>query len=175
MEHKKIKNAIKDAVKESHLGELNDKDVDVSVNVKQKRPKIPENIMVFQVTAYMCATELKPASNKILMLFYSLSAYENYISMDVSTMCEVLGMSKPTVVNGLKELVDNNVIVKLAHPTDNRRHDYFLNPYTAWKGNSYARKEMINRIKGSSAAAQLDMFSGRVSDDKDLKINRLGE
>ena len=42
----------------------------ISVNFgKKKRVPLPPNIMVFQTFAFLAATELKPATNKVLMLF----------------------------------------------------------------------------------------------------------
>jgi DNA-binding transcriptional regulator GbsR (MarR family) len=69
-----------------------------------------------------------------------------------------LNMSKPTVVNGLKELEENNIIIKYQNVNDNRRHDYFINPITAWKGNSYTRDKQIKKIAGSNPG-QLELFS----------------
>ena len=45
----------------------------INVNFGKKRIPLPPNIMVFQTFAFLAATELKPATNKVLMLFF---AYE---------------------------------------------------------------------------------------------------
>lgn len=164
---KQLASITKEITEKAHLGGLNDKDVEVSVNVRQKRGKLPPNIMVFQAFAYLCATKLKPASNKVLMLFFSLSGYENYVGMDVSTIMEDLGLSKPSVVNALKELEENNIIVKTLNLQDKRRHDYFINPLSAWKGNSFTRQKMIKSATLNNPN-QLQMFSDEIGRDADL-------
>ena len=161
----------KEVTKNAHLGTLNDKEVEVSINVRQKRGKLPPNIMVFQAFAYLSATELKPATNKVLMLFFSLSGYENYVGMDVLTMMEELKLSKPTIVNALKELEDNNIVVKFANMTDKRRNDYFINPLSAWKGNSFTRQKMIKTVTLQNPN-QLSMFDEGIQKDLDLYKNK---
>ena len=71
---------------------------------------------------------------------------------------EELKMSEPTVVNGLKELEVNNIIIKYQNTKDRRRHDYFINPTAAWKGNSYTRDKQIKKIKHDDPE-QLNLFS----------------
>lgn len=163
----KIKNAVKDIVSEAHLGQLNGKDIDVNVYAGGKRIQLAPMIMVFQKFAYLCATEMKPSSNKVLMLFFAVSAYENVVSMDVKTIQEYLGLGKTAVVTALNELEENNIIIKMQYTHDKRRHEYFINPYTAWKGNAQSRKAKLKEInKGNKL--QLDMFSGQIKTEKDL-------
>jgi len=126
----------------------------VNIRTEKKRIPLPQNVMVFQAFAYLSATKLKPSTNRILMLLFSKSAYENYIGMDVKTMSEELDMSERSVLRGLNELEVNNIIIKLKHPSDKRRHDYFINPSASWKGNSYTRKKMLESIPQN----QLDLF-----------------
>jgi predicted transcriptional regulator len=164
----------KEITQNAHLGALNGKDIDVSVNVRQKRGKLPPNIMVFQAFAYLSATKLKPATNKVLMLFFSISGYENYVGMDVTTIMEELNLSKPSVVNALKELEDNNIIMKVANVIDKRRNDYFINPLSAWKGNSFTRQKMIKTLTLHNPN-QLSIFSDfneTIKKDIDLYRNK---
>ena len=127
----------------------------VNVNVINKKGvPMPPNIMVFQTFAFLAATKLKPSTNKVLMLFFANSGYENYVGMDVLTICEKLEISKRSCVSALSELEKNNIIIKTDHPADRRRNDYFLNPYSAWKGNSNARKKMLEIIPEN----QLSLF-----------------
>lgn len=136
----------------------------VNVNVITKRGvKLPPNIMVFQTFAYLAATKLKPASNKVLMLFFASSGYENYVGMDVSTISERLDISERQVVRAVKELKDNNIIISTPHPADRRRNDYFLNPYSAWKGNSVARQKMMSIVPEN----QLDLFDIKANEHKE--------
>lgn len=126
----------------------------VSVIVQRDRIKLSPMVMVFQTFAYLAATKLKPATNRLIMLLLSKSYYENYVGMDVKTICEELGITRQSVVSSINELVDNNIVIKLKHPTDNRRHDYFINPLAMWKGNGYTRAQAIKKIDKK----QLDLF-----------------
>ena len=107
------------------------------------RAKIPPAIMLFQTFAYLAATKLKPATNRVLNLLFSMTAFENFIGMDIKTIAEELEMTERSVISSLKELVDNNIIIKVDHPSDRRRNDYFINPTAAWKGNSIKRNKSI--------------------------------
>jgi hypothetical protein len=129
----------------------------VSVRTAPKRISLPDNMMVFQSFAYLASTKLKPSTNRILMFFFAKSAYENFIGIDVKTLMEELKMSEPTVVNGLKELEVNNIIIKFQNTKDRRRHDYFINPTAAWKGNSFTRDKQIKKITGENPN-QLALF-----------------
>lgn len=126
----------------------------VVISKQKKRIPLPPNVMVFQAFAYLSATELKPSTNRILMLLFAQSAYENFIGMDVKTISEDLKMSERSVIRGLNELEKNNIIIKYKHPSDKRRHDYFINPTASWKGNSFTRNKMIK----STDPNQLEMF-----------------
>jgi len=152
-----IKKSTEKAVSESKHLDGDNRSIEVSVNVRSKRIPLPQNIMVFQAFALLAAVNLKPSSNRILMLFFGMSAYENYIGMDVKTISEELNMSERSVIRGLKEIEDCNIIIKYPHPTDRRRHDYFINPLGAWKGNSYARKKALKKLKSNEK--QLDLFN----------------
>lgn len=136
----------------------------VNVNVARQKVKLPQNIMVFQTFAFLAATKLKPATNCVLMLLFSKSHYENLISMDVLTIAEALEYTEQTVISALKELAKNNIVIKIKHPNDKRRNDYFLNPIAAWKGNSYTRKQAISLIQKK----QLCLF-GIDSQERDWK------
>ena len=129
----------------------------VTIRTQTKRIPLEPNVMVFQRFAFLAATKLLPSSNQILMLFFSFSAYENYVGMDVKTISEHLKITERTVITALKELVENNIIIKLKMIGDARRHDYFINPVAAWKGNSYTRKEKMKKIS-SMDPDQLKMF-----------------
>ena len=164
-------------VKDAHLGELNgEKDVLVQVNVqKGRKAPLPPNIMVMQKFAYLSATQLKPASTRVLMLFFAMAGYENYVGMDVKTIQEELGIkSKMTIVSALKELEENNIIIKIENVTDRRRNDYFINPLSAWKGNSNTRKKMHRNL--AIHTNQLSLFpetENEISDDSQLDDEKI--
>jgi hypothetical protein len=132
-------------------------ETNVMIRTGPKRISLPPSLIVFQAAAYLCATKLNASTNRILMFFFAKSAYENYIGIDIKTLMEELNMSKPTVVNGLKELELSNILIKYQNINDNRRHDYFINPVTAWKGNSFTRNQKIKFLT-SKDPKQLDLF-----------------
>lgn len=143
--------------------------IETSVNIRTepKRISLPPSLIVFQAAAYLCATKLNASTNRILMFFFAKSAYENYIGIDIKTLMDELNMSKPTVVNGLKELESSNILIKFQNVNDNRRHDYFINPITAWKGNSFTRDQKIKQIKMANPK-QLDLFGEDKSEPKKI-------
>ena len=120
-----------------------------------KRIPLPANIMVFQAFAYLAATRLKDCSNRVLMLLFSKSGYENFVSMDIVTIAEELNYTERSVIAALNELTENKIIIKTQHPSDKRRNDYFINPVAAWKGNGFTRKKRIEMID----PAQTRLFS----------------
>jgi hypothetical protein len=132
-------------------------ETNVMIRTAPKRISLPPSLIVFQAAAYLCATKLNASTNRILMFFFAKSAYENYIGIDIKTLMEELNMSKPTVVNGLKDLESNNILIKFQNVNDNRRHDYFINPITAWKGNSFTRDKKIKQITKENPK-QLNLF-----------------
>jgi predicted transcriptional regulator len=143
---------IHNAVKNTSIG--NSKEINI-YHVDKKRIPLPANIMVFQAFAYLAATKLKDCSNRVLMLLFSKSGYENFVSMDVTTIAEELNYTNRSVISALEELTKHNIIIKTQHPSDKRRNDYFINPMSAWKGNSFARKKMIESIDTN----QLNLFN----------------
>lgn len=133
--------------------------VNVNINNKKRLP-LPPNVMVFQTFAFLAATELKPSTNKVLMLFFANSGYENVIGMDVRSIAEALDISQRTVTNATNELEEHNIIIKAQHPRDKRRFDYFLNPFASWKGNSESRRRMMQIIPDN----QLSLFGQKTKD-----------
>lgn len=153
---KKIKKSIEEILPQAHLGHLNGKEIETRIIVSPRRLPLPDNIMVFQAFAYLAATKLTTTAIKILMLFFSKSAYENYIGMDIKTIAEDLKMKERMVIYALKELTEHNIIIKTKYVTDRRRNDYFINPLAAWRGNSFTRKRSIKKLEENKN--QLDIF-----------------
>jgi|LakMenE22Apr09ns_1017241.scaffolds.fasta_scaffold02989_2 hypothetical protein len=164
------------AIREASNSNIEQTPCDINVFIKReaKKPKLPPSIMVFQAAAFLCSTKLNASTNRILMYFFSKSAYENFVGIDVKTLMEELNVSKPTVVNALKDLEYNNILIKYQNVNDKRRHDYFINPISAWKGKSYIRKNQIDKIK-SENPDQLDLFDVDYKDyllmEKHLEVN----
>lgn len=135
---------------------------EITVNIREEKKKIPlpPSIIVFQAAAFLCSTKLTASANRILMFFFSKSVYENFIGIDVLTLSEELKIGKLTVIKGLQELEEANIIIKIQNTQDRRRHDYFINPIAAWKGNSFTRNVQINKMKETKEShAQLNLFN----------------
>ena len=141
-----LKEKVAKGVKNIVVGDLENDAVDVFVSVKTKRLKLPPNVMVFQMFAYLASTRLSGSSNRLLMYFISISGYENYCSIDIKTMMEELNLSKQSIVKGLDELVKQSIVIKIPNSIDARRNDYFINPMSMWKGNSFSRKNAVNKL-----------------------------
>jgi hypothetical protein len=146
----------------------NTSDVKVTVNVTKDRLPLPQNVMVFQAFATIAAIKLKPATNRILMFLFGLSAYENYLSIDIKTLSEQLELTDRSVISAINELVENKIILKFPHPTDKRRNDYFINPLAAWKGNSYARRTKIRAILKDKNQMELSLFNDPANEKHSL-------
>lgn len=163
MDKRKTLEKLQDIIK-SEFNEDEQKGMDAFLTIKPKtRPSLAPNIMVFQTFAYLASTELKPSSNKVLMYLFSMSAYENFLGIDIKTLSEKLSMSERSVISALNELEDNGVIAKVKSGTDRRRNDYFINPMSAWKGNSTARKMKLDIIEDEDPN-QLHLFGETLAD-----------
>jgi|TARA_B110000259_G_C13986565_1_gene390690 predicted transcriptional regulator len=155
----KLQENVKDVINNAHLGELNSKELVTTIHVGRAKVKLAPSIIVYQESAYWSATTLKPASNSVIMLFLSLSHFENYVGIDQLTIAEELGMTVRTVQKSIAELIKFNVIIKVSNPTDRRRSDYFINPFHSWKGSAMKRKAFIkNCKKDKQIKNQLSLF-----------------
>lgn len=140
------------------VGRDNNLEVDVVNIVKQRQGKMPESLFVLQ----NFASEMSKRGNytittfRVLMYFFSLSQYENFISIDIKSIAENMNISKESVKRATKQLTDDNIILKIEHPSDKRRIDYFINPKAAWKGKTITRDKFLKKAKDTKV--QLDMF-----------------
>lgn len=142
------------------VGRDNNMDVQVTNIVKQRTGKMPQAVFLLQSFAQKvsCRKDYSANTFRVLMYFFALSKYENFVSIDVKTISENLEISEMSVKRATKQLTDDNIILKIEHPSDKRRIDYFLNPMASWKGKSLNRDKAINKLTKKNKA-QLDMFS----------------
>jgi DNA-binding MarR family transcriptional regulator len=143
---------------------------------KKSAVKAAPNIQLFQTAANVAATTLTPSANKILMYILSIAEFENFLSMDQKTLNENLGISLRAVEYGIKELIDNGIIIKVKHPSDKRRNDYFLNPMQAWKGKTLNKKIAIVQFFKDNGT-QLSLFgesvqNGQVRELEEIKAKK---
>lgn len=136
--------------------------VESNTYIKTKRGRMPDSMFMLQAFAGKIARQKKYTSDtyRVLFHFVELSAYENFLSIDVRTISENLEMSERNVSRATKQLVSDNVIIKIAHPIDKRRNDYFINPYAAWRGQAINRDKSIEKFKKNKI--QLDMFDDQI-------------
>jgi DNA-binding MarR family transcriptional regulator len=146
------------------LAGLDPSDYDLSLR-KKSNPKSAPNIQVFQTAAYLAATCLSPSAAKIFLYFLSMSEFENYVGVShQDTIAEDTGIKKRTVVDALKELTDNGIIIKTANIQDKRLVDYWLNPMSAWKGKTLNRKIALQKIAFENKN-QLHLFGETYEDN----------
>lgn len=142
------------------VGKESGLNVEVTNIVKFKQGKMPDSVFMLQAFAQKLSgrVDYSPVVFRVLFYFISLSQYENFVSVDIKTISENLDISEPSVKRATKKLVDDNVVIKVPHPSDKRRVDYFLNPLGMWKGKTITRDKFINKAKQNKM--QLDMFRG---------------
>lgn len=136
----------------------NNINLDVTNIYKIRSGKLPDSVFVLQDFASKMAlqTHYKVNTFKVLFYFIAVSKYENFISVDVKTISEDINISIPSVKRSTKQLAEDNVILKVPHPSDNRRIDYFLNPIAVWRGKSLNRDKFITKAKNNKL--QLKLF-----------------
>ena len=127
------------------LAGIDPTDYDFSLKKKADQPKPAPNIQVFQTAAYLAATCLAPSANKLLMYFLSISQFENAVSIDQKSLSEDLSMSLSSVEKGMRELIENGIVLKVKYLKDGRRNEYWLNPMSAWKGKTLNRKIALQK------------------------------
>jgi hypothetical protein len=157
MTKRKKVESIADGVKSLYNNVYPEKETIITVKESPKRIPLPQHVMLFQAFAYLASTKLKPVTNKVLMFLFSRSVYENFIGLDVKTIAEELNMTDRSIISALKELEDNNIIIKTPNLTDKRRHDYFINPTAAWKGNGHSRMNMMKKLQSNKN--QISLFN----------------
>ena len=124
-----------------------EQDISVSIFVKKKTPKQSDYTMLYQEVTLELVKILKPNACKILLYLNSKLQYDNYIGVNQETIMEDLGYgSKKTIVQGIKELVELNVVITLPDLTDKRRNVYYINPYQSWKGKVFNRLKAIKKF-----------------------------
>lgn len=141
------------------VGKEQNLDVEVINIVKGKQGRMPQSMIVLQSFALELAfrKNYSTAIFRVLNYFIALSQFENFVSIDIKTISESLDISEPSVKRATKQLVDDNIVIKVAHPSDKRRIDYFLNPMAMWKGKTINRDKWIRKAKDNQL--QLDLFS----------------
>lgn len=134
--------------------------IEVNVMFKKNAIKLEDSVFILQKFARQLANTNYPTSTyRVLCYFMSLTEYENYLSIDINTICENLDINKRSIFRALKDLEKDKIVIKLPHPIDKRRNDYFLNPLAMWRGKEVNRKKKIEKLKKSQI--QLNLFENK--------------
>jgi|688.fasta_scaffold640704_1 DNA-binding MarR family transcriptional regulator len=149
---------IQEGVEEDARDE-NIKRTQVTLIIKDQKSRLPDYVMVFQWFSSYAGKNLKPSTCKVLFFLISISEYENFLSIDVATIIDQVGMSKRSIQEAIKELKETNIISVIPHPNDKRRNDYFLNPFASWKGTSTQREKFIKKAKNQQMKLEFPNIS----------------
>lgn len=120
----------------------------ISIFYGKKYPKwLPDFVMLFQCVNVTLSKELYPSSCKILLYFLGKMVYGNFVSMMQDEIADELEMSRTTVWRSLKQLKEYNIVLSSKHQSfDSRSNEYYLNPYTAWRGTFKRRSAVLKEI-----------------------------
>jgi DNA-binding transcriptional ArsR family regulator len=147
----------------------------ISIKKDAGREPLPPTVMVFQAFSKIAAAELTPAACKVLLFFLSQMEYQNVVSMDQFTIATRIHMTDRTVSSAIKTLTEKGIVTAVPMLNDRRRNEYFLNPYSSWKGSAKQRHDAISEID----PAQLMMFGRSAEQLKEneqhqMEMNKMG-
>lgn len=136
----------------------NNINVDITTIINDRKGTMPDSVFILQRFSQKLAyrNDYTLTTHRVLHYFISITEFENHISVDVKTISEDLNISLPSVKRATKQLYNDNIILKIVHPTDKRRLDYFINPMAMWKGKTMNRDKFLNKAKKESK--QLKLF-----------------
>lgn len=115
----------------------------VSIRIQGKKGKMPPSTFVVQAMSRLISMRLGNSSCRVLFFMLSQSAFANYVSVDIKSMCELMDLSRRSIIDAINHLIEEGILVKIKNTLDSRRHDYFINPLVAWKGKSLDRSKQI--------------------------------
>jgi predicted transcriptional regulator len=148
---KYIANQVENGIEE--LGRESNIIIQANTIIKTKKSNMPAFVFVVQQFAKVFSERinLNASTYRIFFHFMALMEYENFISVDIETISENLSLSPRTVIRGIKDLEDLNIVKKTLHINDKRRHEYFINPIAVWKGNSNSRSKSIKKAQENNS------------------------
>lgn len=140
-------------------GKDNNLNVQSNTFISEKKGKLPDSVFVLQSFAQKLSyrKDYSIITFRVLFHFLALSQFENFVSIDVKTISDNLEIGEASVKRATKQLFDDRIIVKIPHPSDKRRIDYFINPMAAWRGKSLKRDKFLEQNK-NQLRLNLDMF-----------------
>jgi len=117
----------------------NDRIIEVKIQEKKPKGKLPPAVFIFQKFALEASKILSPSALQVIIYFIGITEFGNYVSMDILTLSEELKLSEKTSWRALKELKEKGIVVEAKHGQDKRRKDYWLHPDAVFKGGSADR------------------------------------
>lgn len=118
----------------------------VSIKIQSKKAKMPPSTFVVQAMSQLISMRLGNSSCRVLFFLLSQSAFANYVSIDIKAMSELMNLSRRSIIDAIKLLEVEGILVKIKNTMDLRRNDYFINPLVAWKGKSLERNKQISEL-----------------------------
>jgi hypothetical protein len=119
--------------------------------------KMPDSVFVLQQFCIeISKRDYSTHTFRVLFYLFGLSQYENFVSIDIKTIAEFLKIAERSVLRATKDLEVGNILIKMTHPSDRRRKDYFINPMAAWRGKTINRTKSIKKLHQSNV--QLDLW-----------------
>ncbi len=94
--------------------------------------------------------DLKLTDYRVLLLISSVVDYENYVVLSQTELAEKLSLSKGSLGNSMKKLVDLGILLK--GPKWGRNVTYRLNPQVAWKGSAKNHMGALNDMVEEATA-----------------------
>jgi hypothetical protein len=144
------------AIHNAVTGEL--ENAKVSIYVTKDKPKYREPFtLFFQAVNGLTVKDIKPVTCKVLLFLMSKVIYGNIIDMSSTDIGEDLGYTTRNIQIAFKELEENRIIIRSAHPSDKRKTVVYLNPYQSWKGTFKDRREVISHLENKNQT-KLDLF-----------------
>lgn len=135
--------------------------------------RMPHSIFVLQQFCIeISARKYSSHTYRVLFYLFGLSQYENYVSIDIKTISESLGVAERSVLRATKDLQKDNILIKMSHPSDKRRKEYFINPMAAWRGKTLNRVKAIKKFGQNNKQLDLwgqDLFLGIKSPESPIK------
>jgi len=162
MKKAKIKRDLKDfgeylSIGIEEEGKYRGLDVNSTTIISVSTGKMPDSVFVLQQFCIeISSRNYSTHTFRVLFYLFGLSQYENYVSIDIKTIAERLKVTERSVLRATKDLEIDNILIKMVHPSDKRRKDYFINPMVAWRGKTLNRTKAIKKLHQNNV--QLDLW-----------------
>lgn len=123
--------------------------------------KMPDSVWILQSFAQnIHRLKLSKTALDILFYFIGYLKYQNFIGIDIQSICETLEKKNSIVSKAMKELKDKKIIIAIKDETDKRRNVYWVNPDTMYRGKAIDRDKQIKKAK--EERIQLDLFADEI-------------